>query len=48
MHHEPGAHFPSVTVCLETFHVPPVSTRVAVTPSFSGGVIGGTGLPVAW
>ena len=42
--HKPGAHFPSVTVCLDTFHVPPERTSVAVTPSFSDGV---TGLPVA-
>ena len=46
--YEPGAHFPSVTVCFESFHVPPVNTKVALTPSFSGGVTGGTGLPVAW
>ncbi len=44
---EPGAHFPSVTVCLETFQVPPERTKVEVTPSFSGEVTGGTGLPVA-
>ncbi len=45
--HEPGAHVPSVTVCLDTFHVERDSTKVARTPSYSGGVTGGTGLPVA-
>jgi hypothetical protein len=45
--HEPGAHDPSVTFSLDTFHVEPDITRVAWTPSFSGGVTGGTGLPVA-
>jgi hypothetical protein len=30
---------------LDTFHVEPESTKEARTPSFSGGVTGGTGLP---
>jgi hypothetical protein len=30
--HEAGAHLPSVTVCLESFRVPPVKTGVACTP----------------
>jgi hypothetical protein len=34
-----------VTDCCETFHVEPDRTKIDRTPSFSGGVTGGTGLP---
>ena len=42
----PGVQYPSVKDCSDTFHTDPTSSRVAFTPSYSGLVIGGTGLPV--